>query len=343
MGTLNRALKCLFEHALGRDKLPDFDDPEAWRKVSEKVFHVVAQSNGCTASEGVSWRDLYTYLSREVPGGSSTKAVDALFETLDRSSNGTVSLDEFTMVVMQRLSSLREEKELEMRLADHVPRVHVVPGSNRLNHLAKTEAFKVQVVTRSWTRNLGAVWAELDADHDGKVSIADLRRYFSRTQPGILPFLSSMFRAIEGKGPGNGKGTISFQQLLKALYPEASPADLRTLVAMSTDKRARLSAAVAEAAANDKLLAEIQGIFVVFDDDRSGELDEEEFVSAMELTGHTAAEAKGMFLQVDTDHSGSVSWEEFRDWYTTNYARYMEETQRRMLDETEDAPFGYDT
>ena len=42
---------------------------------------------------------------------------------------------------------MREERELESRLATAVPRIHVVPGSNRLNFLAKTEAFKVQVVT----------------------------------------------------------------------------------------------------------------------------------------------------------------------------------------------------
>ncbi len=44
-------------------------------------------------------------------------------------------------------SSMRDEKQLEERLAVKVPRIHVVPGSNKLNHLAKTEAFKVQVVT----------------------------------------------------------------------------------------------------------------------------------------------------------------------------------------------------
>ncbi len=46
--------------------------------------------------------------------------------------------------------------------------------------------------------------------------------------------------------------------LVQALYPEASPADLRTLQAMSASRKSRIAAAAAEAAANDKLLAEIQ-------------------------------------------------------------------------------------
>ncbi len=40
----------------------------------------------------------------------------------------------------------------------------------------------------------------------------------------------------------------------QALYPEATSMDLRTLQAMSADKRQRLAQAAAEAAANDKLL-----------------------------------------------------------------------------------------
>ncbi|GIL60381.1 hypothetical protein Vafri_14989 [Volvox africanus] len=179
-------------------------------------------------------------------------------------------------------------------------------------------------------RELGQVWAEMDADRDGRVSIADLRRYFTRTQPGLLPFLTSIFRAIEGKGR---TGMVTFPHLLKALYPEASPADLRTLQAMSASRKSRIAAAAAEAAANDKLLAEIQGVFSVFDDDQRGELDEEEFISAMELTGHTKEEAKGMFKAIDEDGSGVARWAAFRKWYTNNYARFMEEAQRNMLEE----------
>lgn len=50
----------------------------------------------------------------------------------------------------------------------------------------------------------------------------------------------------------------------------------------------------------------------------------------------------GIFQQIDADGSGAVSWDEFRKWYTSSYARYMEESQRRMLDDEAEAPFGYD-
>lgn len=42
------------------------------------------------------------------------------------------------------------------------------------------------------------------------------------------------------------------------------------------------------------------------------------------------------------DGSGTVSWDEFRVWYTQHYARYMDNLQRKALDETEDENFGYD-
>ncbi|GIL60379.1 hypothetical protein Vafri_14989 [Volvox africanus] len=323
MGTLNNALRCLFEHALG--EIPSYDEVEPWRDACKEAFTAVVKSSG-----SMTWADLYAYFSKEVEGGVSAKSVDALFKSLDRAARGSVTLQEFSEVVMQRLSSLRAEKELEMRLAERVPRIHVVPGSNRLNCVVKTEVFKVQVVTRPMVRELGQVWAEMDADRDGRVSIADLRRYFTRTQPGLLPFLTSIFRAIEGKGR---TGMVTFPHLLKALYPEASPADLRTLQAMSASRKSRIAAAAAEAAANDKLLAEIQGVFSVFDDDQRGELDEEEFISAMELTGHTKEEAKGMFKAIDEDGSGVARWAAFRKWYTNNYARFMEEAQRNMLEE----------
>ncbi|GFR47003.1 hypothetical protein Agub_g8686 [Astrephomene gubernaculifera] len=335
MGTLNKELQCLFEHAVG--KLPKYDDEDSWREACRKAFGAVARASNCCSAAGITWADLYNYFSKEVEGGASAKAVDALFKSLDRSCNGYVSLQEFTEVVLQRLSTIREEKELEARLAERVPRIHVVPGSNRLNFLVGTEAFRVQVVTRPWVRSLGGVWAEMDSDRDGRVGIADLRRYFTRTQPGLLPFLTSIFRAIEGK---HRTGTVTFQQFLKALYPEASAADLRTLQAMSADPASK-AAAAADAAANDKLLAEIKGVFLVFDDDHSGELDQEEFISAMELTGHTKEEAEGMFRILNTDRNGSVSWDGFCSWYTSSYSRFMEDAQRRVLAESEEAPLGY--
>lgn len=37
MGTLNRALKCLFDHAYAGEKLPPYDQEDAWRHASVKV------------------------------------------------------------------------------------------------------------------------------------------------------------------------------------------------------------------------------------------------------------------------------------------------------------------
>lgn len=67
------------------------------------------------------------------------------------------------------------------------------------------------------------------------------------------------------------------------------------------------------------MLDEIQSIFQIYDDDRSGTLDEEEFVYAMSQTGgYTEEYANQMFREIDSDGSGEVTFDEFRLWYIGN-------------------------
>ncbi len=54
-----------------------------------------------------------------------------------------------------------------------------------------------------------------------------------------------------------------------------------------------------------------QSIFSIYDDDRSGTLDEEEFSHALGVLGFDMDEAASMFREIDRDGSGEISFEEF--------------------------------
>jgi Ca2+-binding EF-hand superfamily protein len=80
------------------------------------------------------------------------------------------------------------------------------------------------------------------------------------------------------------------------------------------------------------MLDEIRSIFDIYDDDKSGTLDEEEFVYAMSRTGGYSEEyADQMFREIDTDGSGQVTFDEFRLWYVNNamkQARIMRDAEK---------------
>lgn len=53
----------------------------------------------------------------------------------------------------------------------------------------------------------------------------------------------------------------------------------------------------------------------IYDDSGDGNLDKEEFCSAMQICGYTSEEVIKIFDDIDIDKSGAISLEEFVDWY----------------------------
>eukprot|EP00200_Dunaliella_tertiolecta_P004757 CAMPEP_0202354322 /NCGR_PEP_ID=MMETSP1126-20121109/9694_1 /ASSEMBLY_ACC=CAM_ASM_000457 /TAXON_ID=3047 /ORGANISM="Dunaliella tertiolecta, Strain CCMP1320" /LENGTH=314 /DNA_ID=CAMNT_0048946777 /DNA_START=137 /DNA_END=1078 /DNA_ORIENTATION=- len=116
----------------------------------------------------------------------------------------------------------------------------------------------------------------------------------------------STFEEVDGDR--DGKITLpEFKWYIKKNQPHA--AGMATSMFHSLDKDY-----VANAQPDGELMKEIQNIFAVYDDDKSGSLDFEEFSHALNLCGFDPKETAVMFKEIDRDGSGEVSYEEFELW-----------------------------
>ena len=99
-----------------------------------------------------------------------------------------------------------------------------------------------------------------------------------------------------------GKGTLA------AIYwQEPSGSKLRML---------RLLLSSIESLNDDESqLRFMKELFISYDTDGSGELDEEEFVSVLEQAGWDPAAALGAYYSVNTDRTGGVDIAEFENWF----------------------------
>mmetsp|Transcript_25922 Transcript_25922/g.76823 ORF Transcript_25922/g.76823 Transcript_25922/m.76823 type:complete len:1028 (-) Transcript_25922:798-3881(-) len=66
---------------------------------------------------------------------------------------------------------------------------------------------------------------------------------------------------------------------------------------------------------SDKSIEEMRRIFMCYDNDGSGELDQEEFIGFLRSADYTQAEAEAAFREVNTDGEGGVSIDEFEAWW----------------------------
>jgi len=64
-----------------------------------------------------------------------------------------------------------------------------------------------------------------------------------------------------------------------------------------------------------KQLQDMRNIFNMYDEDGSGELDEDEFVEVLKQTGFEEQEARSIFLKINTDGEGGISMEEWEEWW----------------------------
>ena len=69
---------------------------------------------------------------------------------------------------------------------------------------------------------------------------------------------------------------------------------------------------------DEAFLAEIEFMFRVYDENKSGTLDRDEFIHCLGIAGFEEEEAGSIFDRVDADESGEISYEEFVAWYVDN-------------------------
>ncbi|GAX76665.1 hypothetical protein CEUSTIGMA_g4111.t1 [Chlamydomonas eustigma] len=87
-----------------------------------------------------------------------------------------------------------------------------------------------------------------------------------------------------------------------------------------------------ELAVDEQQLQEIRDIFNMYDEDGSGELDKEEFVTVLGVAGFEAAEAADIFDQVNTDGGDGVSIVEFEQWWVESQRSAWQATFSKQSD-----------
>ncbi|GMH33915.1 hypothetical protein BSKO_01749 [Bryopsis sp. KO-2023] len=105
-------------------------------------------------------------------------------------------------------------------------------------------------------------------------------------------------------------GRIAFEELMRALFPTTSKAELNHLILMAGPEQRR-----ADNIIDKETLAQVHDIFRIYDTNGDESLDEDEFLSAMEAAGYGSTECKEIFDRIDRDQSRSISVDEFLEWY----------------------------
>ena len=276
--------------------------------------------------------------------GISYKTVDRFFDRFDLDKSGHISEAEFRSVLASAVKMIRQDVELD-RQASTIARqgkdYFVVAGSSKLNAVSrrgvKVDAalkplapFATEVLHRNDLKFLWDMFQTIDADQKGTIDLSEFRKHLKRNNREMGQQAASIFFQID-KGR---TGKISFQKLLSKLYPGASGRDLRVMMKMAIP-----ADFVRKPKNQDQaFLEEISFMFNVFDDNKSGSLDREEFIHCLGITGFEEEEAGEIFDSVDGDGSGEISFQEFELWYSNNSHLILkqEETLRKAENEDSD-------
>eukprot|EP00877_Chromochloris_zofingiensis_P006773 jgi/Chrzof1/2349/Cz11g11260.t1 len=317
--------KGILERVLGLqgNELPD--DSSAQRLATEVYATMDVDGSGTLPRQ-----DVYDFLIMQL-GVSHMQTVDKLFEHM--SSDAAITVHEFVKSVTARYASLGKHKQLAIKKLEpskagalkvpeaSAPKMQVLRGSERLNKLSQTSAFKVQVVTRESAKHMYEIFNDMDRKGEGRIGFPELKAYLARNKPQLATMAYSMFRTLDK----DNKGSLSFKQMLRMFYPEAAEDDINKFVQMA--KTGQEVTKVHIKTGTDAVLEEVSQVFEVYDADKTGSLLEEEFVQAIQLAGFSATEGLDIFSQVDKRSTGTINFSQFKTWYLqSKYAHTQQDT-----------------
>lgn len=82
------------------------------------------------------------------------------------------------------------------------------------------------VSSASELRYVHQVFAEIDRDDSGRMSLREMKNYMHRNAPNLLPAATSLFN----KADKHHQGRVTFDQLMHVLYPSMFPKELKAMI-----------------------------------------------------------------------------------------------------------------
>jgi len=271
----------------------------------------------------------------EGQGGSIAKRIEEMFEDLDEDLSGDVDADEFHdgLRGLGLTLTVKEAEDITKRfpstgknaVGPKGPRIRyrdfvaAVRGKAPASHEAKdsqgdrTATYAVRKLaeevercsrTKQGDLDLAGCFRDLDADGSGTLDRTEIRDALDRV--GVQLSRKELVEVMEFFGT-NANGEVPYEDFVAfALKQDPATARIATKVRNEIERLAE----------RDGRAPDYRGAFRELDDDDSGELDQDEFRSAMRNLGLrlSSAELRQLVNLFDADGDGVVSYREFIDF-----------------------------
>uniref|UniRef100_A0A061SF46 EF-hand domain-containing protein n=1 Tax=Tetraselmis sp. GSL018 TaxID=582737 RepID=A0A061SF46_9CHLO len=208
-----------------------------------------------------------------------------------------------------------------------VKRSHYV-GNNHtnfsLNKAAGGESFVSGWVRPSLLKQYYSVFTDMNVDNKGRVSLGDFQRYLKEKNPELLPHAQSLFGRVTTDAPrqrtklfdDSPEPTVSFRDILKVIFPQASDDDILKLQQMAKPcglppKRVLM-----------QQFEDARHLFHKLNVSGNGKLTEQEVEEGLIRLGQDLEEVSSMLIDLfgDEDDEGDllpfVDFHRFFEWYS---------------------------
>merc|ERR1711871_369313 len=158
---------------------------------------------------------------------------------------------------------------------------------------------------------LWSIFCQYDVDDSGTISVEELQEVEAAINAGSDGRQSQdartadMFATVDR----DTTGSISFKDLLRAFYPLASRSEIKAMI--SALPKPESSSDEEEIELTDDEVAQIEALFITFDDDESGTVTADELHTALLNANFTHEEVEELFAKFDNDGNREVDIEEF--------------------------------
>ena len=81
-------------------------------------------------------------------------------------------------------------------------------------------------ISASELKYVHQVFGEINRDNNGRITLREMKNYISHKAPNLLPSATSLFN----KADKHRQGRVTFDQLMRVLYPSAFPQELKAMI-----------------------------------------------------------------------------------------------------------------